>query len=71
LARSGLRTPWQRDSGGDFGNATWLGWHEGIRAATAWIPERSATEPMQFGLRVSCLVVNDLLEKINPPGMTH
>lgn len=57
------------DSSDDFGAATWSGWLEDVCAAAGWLREHSATEPVLWGLRAGCLLINDVLEQVNPRGL--
>jgi alpha-beta hydrolase superfamily lysophospholipase len=53
------------DSSGDFGDATWSGWLEDLRAAIGWLREHAASEPVLWGLRSGCLLINDVLPQID------
>lgn len=52
------------DSTGDFSNATWAGWNKDVRAAYDWLQRHSQSVPVLWGLRVGCLLINDVLPQV-------
>jgi exosortase A-associated hydrolase 2 len=59
------------DSSDDFGDATWSGWLEDVHAAVRWLRERTGTEPVLWGLRTGCLLINDVLEQADSSRLIY
>lgn len=59
------------DSSDDFGDATWPGWLDDVCAAVAWLRERSGASPALWGLRSGCLLINDLLDRVDCPNLLY
>ena len=59
------------DSSDDFGDATWSGWLGDVRAVVSWLRERTGTEPVLWGLRTGCLLINDVLEQVDPSHLIY
>lgn len=51
------------DSSGELEDASWQGWLADIEAATALLRKRFGTEPILWGLRVGCLLIDHALER--------
>lgn len=49
------------DSDGELECASWSGWLADARAAFTFLRESAMVEPVLWGLRVGCLLINDLL----------
>lgn len=48
------------DSAGDFGDATWKGWHEDLRAGWEWLASRFDGIRCLWGLRTGCLLAAEV-----------
>lgn len=59
------------DSSDEFGDATWSAWLEDVRAAVDWLRERSGTQPVLWGLRTGCLLINDVLKQVDSPNLIY
>lgn len=53
------------DSDGDFGDATWAGWRQDIRAAHAWLRQRSAAPLWLWGLRAGSLLAAEVAASLD------
>ena len=59
------------DSSGDFGDATWSGWLDDVCAAAAWLREHSGMAPVLWSLRAGCLLINEVLERVDSSSLIY
>lgn len=55
------------DSSGDFGDATWAGWRQDIRAARAWLRTRCDAPLWLWGLRAGSLLAAEAAAACDEP----
>ncbi len=59
------------DSSDDFGDATWSGWLDDVCAAAAWLRERARMKPVLWGLRTGCLLINEVLDRVDCSSLIY
>lgn len=55
------------DSSGDFGDASWVGWVEDVRAAATWLADRVAVPVWLWGHRAGCLLACEAAAAMTAP----
>jgi uncharacterized protein len=55
------------DSAGDFGDATWQGWLDDVRAGIDWLRNQVKAPLWLWGLRAGCLLASEAARRLDTP----